>query len=121
MDEKRIAKLMKEFDCTREEAISVILEDEEVDKMDMKEVNSDLTADQKKAMKEATKTGTKRRTDVKRERKVDTEKLEILKICGNALESLVGECQYKTETELNFNLNGNEYTLKLIKHRGPKA
>ena len=122
MDEKRIASLMKSLGCTREEAISVIMEDDEIDKMSMKEVNSDLTADQKKAMKDATKTGTKKRTEVKRERKVDETKKRFLNGFRVYLEGIGGTVEpLETEAEMHFTFEGNQYTVKLIKHRAPKA
>lgn len=122
MDEKRIASLMKSLNCTREEAISVILEDEEVDKMSMKEINSDLTAEQKKAMKDATKTGTKKRTEVKRERKVDETKKRFLNGFRVYLEGIGGSVDpLETEAEMHFTFEGAQYTVKLIKHRTPKA
>lgn len=123
MNEQKIAKYMKNLGLTRDEAISLICEDEGIDKMSMKEVTSDLTAEQKKAVKEVTKTTSEKpRAKAKRERKIDHDKLEILQACDDALCDLVDNvCERKTETELNFEYNGVKYTLKLIKHRPPKA
>lgn len=122
MNEKQIEKIMKSLGCTREEAIELIMEDEAVDRMTSKEVNSDLTADQKKAMKKATNTGTKKRTAVKRERKVDETKKRFLTDYKALLEGLGAEVeQLKTEAEMHFTFEGESYTVKLIKHRPPKA
>ena len=122
IDEKRVASLMKSLGCTREEALEVIREDEEIDGMTMKEVNADLSADQKKAMKDATKTGTKKRTAVKRERKVDETKKRLLNDFRVVVEGLGGSvAPLKTEAEMDFSFEGSEYTIKLIKHRPPKA
>ena len=123
MTEKQIEKMMKSLDLTREEAIEMLMEDEAVDKMSMKEVTNDLTDEQKKAVKAVTKaTSDKPKAKVKRERKVDLDKLEILQVCDDALCDLVDNvCERKTETELNFEYNGCQYTLRLIKHRPPKA
>ena len=56
-----------------------------------------------------------------RERKVDSEKAEILTACKELVEDLGGNItNVKTETEINFLFNGTEYSLKLIKHRPPK-
>lgn len=122
MDEKRIASLMKNLGCTREEAIEVIREDDEIDKMTSKEVNADLTPEQRKAMKANTKTGTRKRTEVKRERKVDEIKKRLLngfrvylEGCGAVVKPL------ETEAEMHFTFEGAEYTVKLIKHRPPKG
>lgn len=122
MNEKQIEKIMKSLGCTREEAIELIMEDEAVDRMTSKEVNSDLTADQKKAMKKATNTGTKKRTAVKRERKVDETKKRFLTDYKILLEGLGAEVEpLKTEAEMHFTFEGESYTVKLIKHRPPKA
>lgn len=122
MNEKQIEKIMKSLGCTREEAIELIMEDEAVDRMTSKEVNSDLTADQKKAMKKATNTGTKKRTAVKRERKVDETKKRFLTDYKVLLEGLGAEVEpLKTEAEMHFTFEGESYTVKLIKHRPPKA
>ena len=123
MDEKRIVKLMKELDCTREEAISVILEDEEIDRMSAKEVDSDLTEDQKKAKKEATKTGTRKTNGtVKRERKPDEEKEEIITKIADFLAKINGFNVkiIKKEREISLLVGENDYSITLIKHRPPK-
>lgn len=122
IDEKRVASLMKTLGCSREEAIEVIREDEEIDGMTMKELNADLTAEQKKAMKEATKVGTRKRTETKRERKVDETKKRLLNGFRVFLEGLGASVKpLETEAEMHFSFEGAEYTVKLIKHRPPKA
>ena len=61
------------------------------------------------------------RKPANRERKVDTDKLEILQACDDALCDLVDNVlERTTETELKFEYNGCSYTLKLTKHRQPK-
>ena len=68
----------------------------------------------------------KKRKPANRERKVDTDKLDILKRVKVLLEGMQlneGEemgVALKTETELTFRFKGNDYTLKLTKHRPPK-
>lgn len=122
IDEKRITSLMKTLGCSREEAIEVIHEDEEIDGMTMKELNADLTAEQKKAMKEATKVGTRKRTETKRERKVDETKKRLLNGFRIFLEGLGASVKpLETEAEMHFSFEGAEYTVKLIKHRPPKG
>lgn len=57
-----------------------------------------------------------------RERKVDTEKGYILNCVKGLVEEIGGnDTSVKTETELSFVYNGNNYTLKLTKHRPPKG
>lgn len=122
MTEKQIEKMMKSLDLTRDEAIALIKEDEQVDKMTTKEVNSDLTAEQKKVIKDATKTTSKKRAPSKRERKVDETKKALLEQIQSMLKTLgIEDVAMKTETELNFPYEHEQYTLKLIKHRAPKA
>lgn len=122
MDEKRIEKMMKSLGVTREEAISIIREDDEVDGMSMKEVTSDLTAEQRKTIKNATKTTSKKREATKRERKVDETKKAILEILDGALfDELNIVSEWENEVALHFTYEGAKYDLKLIKHRPPKA
>ena len=70
---EKIAKLMKTLDLTEEEAIALIQDDLEVDRMtSTKQINSDLTEEQKKASKQARGCGRKiAEKPVKREKKVD--------------------------------------------------
>ena len=119
MDEKRIAQLMKSLDCTREEAIEIIKDDEAID---AGEKLFELTDEQKKAAKQMTTTGTKKRTAVKRERKVDEDKAIVMDILTDALvDNEILITKQKTEAEMDFTFKGAEYTLKIIKHRPPKA
>lgn len=122
MDEKRIASMMKSLGCTREEAIAVIAEDEAIDKMTMKEINADLTPEQRKAMKDATKTGTKKRTAVKRERKPDEEKADIIAQIAEFLKTIDGYDVdiIKGEREISLIVGANDYSITLTKHRPPK-
>ena len=56
-----------------------------------------------------------------KERKVDEEKGFILSQLKPIIDELGGlAITIKTETELSFTLNGNNYTLKLTKHRPKK-
>ena len=134
MNEKQIEKMMATLHLTREEAIDLIREDEEVDKMTMSEVDSDLTKEQKKAKKDATKTtGDKRKrayTFTKRERKPDEVKREIIETiahnldracCGEDLVSPSDIQIVKPEKEITFKVGDDEYSVTLTKHRKPKG
>lgn len=56
-----------------------------------------------------------------RERKVDEEKKRLLLNTKTLLEGMGVEIlDIKTETEIKFALNGNNYTMKLTKHRPKK-
>lgn len=122
MDEKKIEKMMKSLGVTRDEAISILRDDDEIDGMSMKEVTSDLTEEQRKTIKDATKTTSKPREKVKRERKVDETKKAILEVLDGALfDELNIISEWETETALHFTYEGAKYDLKLIKHRPPKV
>ena len=56
-----------------------------------------------------------------KERKVDTEKLNILTEVKKVVAEMgATNITLKTETEVSFSYGENEYTLKLTKHRPPK-
>lgn len=129
ISEKQIAQMMKSLDLTREEAIELIKDDMEIDKMSTKECTSDLTEDQKKASKAVTITTAgkkKTSTPVKRERKKDDIKIEIIstvaqnltRCCfGDNLETVQNVNIIKPEREITFTVNGEEYSITLTKHR----
>ena len=64
----------------------------------------------------------KPRKKTTRERKVDETKKKILLGCKCFIEGLGGVVvSIKTETEVKFSFEGEEYTLKLTKHRPKKG
>lgn len=82
----------------------------------------DLTPEQQKVAKEATKTGT-RKTPTnykfdKKKRPKDAEKVEFLeKVCGFCSE-ITENCEIvNAGQEISFKIGENEYSLKLVKHR----
>jgi hypothetical protein len=134
MTEQQITKMMSTLKISREEAIDLIREDEEIDRMSMSEVDNDLTPEEKKAKKKATNTTgdkTKRSyTFTKRERKPDDVKREIIDTiahnldracCGEDLVSPSNIQIVKPEKEITFELFGEAYSVTLTKHRKPKA
>lgn len=134
MTEQQITKMMTTLKISREEAIDLIREDEEVDRMSMSEVDNDLTPEQKKAKKKATNTTgdkTKRSyTFTKRERKPDDVKREIIatiaqnldRCCfSEELSTVVDVTVVKPEKEITFRVGEDEFSVTLIKHRKPKA
>lgn len=107
--DKAIKKIMAEYEadgipCTYAEA-------EEVYNMEIKE-NGKRHYEKSATTKKSNKV-----------RKVDEEKGYILKEIKVLIEGMqmnkgqTVNVALKTETELSFNYNGNEYTLKLTKHR----
>ena len=121
MDEKRIAELMQTLDLTREEAIELIQEDEKVDKMTVKETESDLTAEQKQAIKKAK--GGAKAVDAfgkKRvvERKGDEDKRTLISLLYNTLHSADDpSCENievtNPERQIDFNMNGRRFRIVL--------
>lgn len=134
MTETQIVKMMETLKISREEAIDLIREDEEIDKMPMSQVDNDLTDEQKKAKKKATTTtGDKRKrsyTFTKRERKPDDVKREIIatiaqnldRCCfGEELSTVADVVILKPEKEITFKVGEDEYSVTLTKHRKPKG
>jgi len=121
MDEKKIQSLMKTLSCSREEAIQVILDDEAIDKG---EKLFELSTEQKKIAKEMTSTGTKKKTStpIKRERKIDNEKVEIITKIADFLKKNDGfDVEIiKSEREISLLIGENDYSIVLTKHRPPK-
>ena len=126
--EAQITKMMKSLNLTREEAIELIKDDMEVDKMSVKECTSDMTDEQKKAAKKATiTTGEKKKTaSVKKERKKDNIKIEIISTIAQNLNRCCFDDDSNTvqditvikpEREITFTINGEEYSVTLTKHR----
>lgn len=123
--EAEILKQMKLLKITREEATELVMEDLEVDKMSMTEVQNDLTAEQKKAIKANTKTTSGEKKERKpRERKVDEVKVNFIgKLYDYLFEDLAVDAPkiVKPEKEITFRIGEDDYSLTLTKHRKPKA
>ena len=121
MDEKRIIELMQTLDLTREEAIELVQEDEKVDKMTVKETESDLTAEQKQAIKKAK--GGAKAVDAfgkKRvvERKADEDKRTLISLLYSTLHR--GDdpaCENieitNLERQIDFNMNNRRFRIVL--------
>lgn len=119
--EKEIQHQMQCNHCTREEALDILAWDYDIDHGD-KEKGAP-TAEQKKLIRSLTKadkTPTEKRT-VKRERKVDANKAEIFEKIRAMLAGEVEITAVKNEAEISFMHAGEAYTVKLTKHRAPKA
>lgn len=116
--ENRIKNLMTKLDCTREEAIEIIKDDEAIDHG---EKLFELTPEQKKAAKDATKVGTRKSGKVKRERKKDEDKRTLINCVYDFLTdpSLTGEPLAEDaeiinpEREIIFHHNGRKFKIVL--------
>lgn len=115
--DKDIDNLMKTLDLTKAEAIETWLDDNDYT---TNEVVEELTAKAKKEIKRYEKSEKVRKPSTK-ERKVDTEKkafLDGFRIFAEGKGGVV--TGIKNEAEFSFTFNGNEYSVKLIKHRAKK-
>lgn len=111
--EKEIQKLKTKYGLTDAEALQMWEEDNEI--IQNPEIER-MTAQAKENIKRYEK-GEKTRVKPNRERKVDAEKGFLLNIIAENLAPLVNITERKTETEIRFQFKGEEYTLKLTKHR----
>lgn len=120
MDENKILEMMKLLDLTREEAIELINEDKEVDRMTVKQAESDLTAEQKKAIKKV-KSGAKSvkavnayGKTVTRERKADETKRELINIIQESLKEVSDNLEITNiERQIDFTVKGRKFRIVL--------
>ena len=125
VDEKRIAELMKSLDCSREEALDIILYDEEVE--DGTATRFDWTDEQKANKKEmARKVDHKKMNGVKRERKPNELKEAIVAELAELLSEEAQGQVYENVKVTNpnrmiaFSVNGKNFELTLVEKRAPK-
>ena len=111
-----IETFVKNLNITKEEAIQMWLDDNDYT---INETVEELTDKAKKNIKRYEHSDKERKKSTK-ERKIDEEKKNILNILSEALINKNIPHETKTETEISFCFNDNDYTLKLIKHRKPK-
>lgn len=103
---------------TREEAIQMYLEDEGYIENEYVE---QLTAKAKEAKISHEAKSEKPRKQVKRERKPDEEKENLIDILANALVAEGFEIKITNKSKIiEFNVGDNHYKLDLIKQRPPK-
>lgn len=110
-DEKRIAELMKALECTREEALEIIADDEAIDSG---EKLFELTPEQEKASKQARQGPRKKNSKpTVRERKADEDKRYLIGV----LQQAVGLCQdvvvTNPERQIDFVYNGRKFRIVL--------
>lgn len=113
--EKEIKGFMEKYNLSYADAEQLWLEDND------ELVNDEIEEMTKKAKqnKQGAKADGKRkdRKSTPKERKVDTIKKYLLEKCAECLAKEIENVSIKTETELNFDYKGENYTLKLTKHR----
>lgn len=115
---EHVKKLMEKLDLTEEEALELIASDDEVDHMKTSEVNADLTDAQRQASKKARSSGktTVGKTKVVREKKVDDDKVFLVKSFQNLLENLDNTENVNVENDqkiITFTYNGRKFKIDL--------
>ncbi len=116
----KIETLMKNLKCTEAEARQILADDEAIDKG---EKLFELSAEGKKVAKSMTIAGEKTvKKSVKRERKIDDEKVAIIKKIADFLAKNEGFSVeiLKKEKEISLKIGENDYSVTLTKHRPPK-
>lgn len=123
-EETLIENYMKKLGISHDEAVTLIADDKKIDRMtSTKAIDSDLTAEQRKVVKSMKNTDTKRKTPTvykfdQKAKKKDVDKAYIIAEIGKCLAALGIEYNVLNEQrELSFGLNGENYTITLIKKR----
>lgn len=108
----QVEKLMQTLNITEAEALELIESDKEIDRgAKLFELPEELKAGAKKARQAERKANS---TPSKRERKVNTDKLEIMETISKALTDLVDDVgEIVNERELVFYFNEVKYKLTL--------
>ena len=114
-----IEKSMKVLELSKEEAIQMWLEDEGY--LENEEVEAlTVKAKENKAIDHGAKAD-KPRKQVKRERKPDEEKENLIRILANCLTNAGFDAEITNKSKLiEFSVGENHYKLDLVKKRPPK-
>ena len=115
----KVLNYLNNLGLTREEAIELINDDKEVDRMTrMTDIQSDLTEEQKKASKKAKNVsrGVSEKS-TKREKKVDNTKKMLIETLKNSLEMATDFEILNDEREFTFTVNGEKFKVVLSKPR----
>lgn len=113
---------MKTLDLTREQAIALYEEDKEIDRMSVKQAESDLSQEQKKAIKQTKKADRTVYQFKPREKKVNNEKLFLIDKLAETVYGLGGDTVevVNPEREFTFQYNNTKYKIVLSCPRTPK-
>lgn len=120
-NDAKLEALLK-LGMTEEEALQVLADDADIDHGEAKDF--DLTAEQKQNAKKYMGTGTRKSKEgVKRVRKEDPDKREIISVIDDALCCLVDNVHEVTnpERQIDFEYNDKSYSITLTQHRKPKG
>lgn len=115
IEDEWLNETMRDFDIPKDKAVRMYFEDMDI----LKPTDTDTIEEVAtiKAKRKYTKSDKPRKKST-RERKVDEEKAEILNLLIQGYtEKYPRMVQVKNEVEFSFRHNGNDYTVKLVKHR----
>lgn len=122
MDEKRIAQLMKSLSCTREEAIEVLMDDDDVDHGVKKEW--DLSEEQHKKAMKAANTGSRKSSATDKPKKVKenpTKEKIVQNIADFLQKSGYNGVEITNKTRMiAFSWENEQYEVTLIQKRAKK-
>lgn len=114
--EKEIRKYMEKLGISYEEA-EQLWEDDQEDYIGEEGEQMTQKAKENRRYEKGDKSKRKKST---RERKVDTVKKHLLDLAVNGLAEDVQRIEYQNEVSISFVYNGENYSLKLTRHRPPK-
>lgn len=114
--EAEIQYQMKCNKCTYDEAVSIVKWDDAIEAGEKPE-GSEITKEQKAAIRDLTHTArTNKKSDKPRERKIDPVKKELIEKLQSSLQG-AENVSVKNEAEISFVYKGENFTIKLTKHR----
>ena len=119
--EDRIKAVMLAANCSYEDAVQVIADDEAIDKGER--LDWEPTIEEEKEMRKATRLKVDRKPlgeRKPREREADTVKREIVAKVAEAMSQYENVEIANVEREVTFVIDGAEYSLTLTKHRKSK-
>lgn len=115
-----IENTMKALDCTEEEALEMWEDDADIEAGEAKDF--DLTPEQEKTAKKYRGTGKRKGEPVKRERKPNEEKREIIKDLYHMYAVMKQNVAIvNPERQIDFSIGDNNYSITLTCHRKPKG
>ena len=125
IDEKRVTSIMKTLDLTREEALEMLADDKKVDKgADLHPLTKEQEEVARK-MRKADRKPTVYNWQKKRERKPNELKREIIDdlftfMCENWTQIAQNGNISNVERQIDFEIDGRNFSIQLIEHRKPK-
>ena len=131
MDKARVLRIAKTLDISYDEALEMLSEDKEIDRMKDKEVTSDISEEHKKTIKKYTNVGRGREVNgvdaygkkKKRTVKEDEVKRMLISTIANALENLENVDTVditNIQKTIAFKIGDDDFEIDLKRKRKPK-